>query len=80
MRGYTSAGWLSGFWANTGSVANWKNATFVRSLGEAAAPEEVECGPSPDCAFALQLMKNQGKNSVKASEMFSADQGRTWFS
>ena len=28
-------GWLSGFRAQTGSVAYWRNATFVRRLGEA---------------------------------------------
>jgi len=30
--------WLAEFWAQTGSVANWRYATFVRRLGEAAAP------------------------------------------
>jgi hypothetical protein len=55
-------GWLSGFWAQAGSVANWRYATFFRHLGEAAAPGGGECGPCPDfasytLAFALQLRK-----------------------
>jgi len=55
-------GWLSGFRAQTGSVAYWSYATFVRRLGEAAAPGGEECGPCPDfaantLAFALQLRK-----------------------
>ena len=67
-------GWLSGFRAQTGSVANWNYATFVRGLGEDAAPGEGECGPYPDfaictLAFALQLRKNHGKISGRASEM-----------
>jgi len=46
---------------------NCKCATFVRRLGEAAAPWAGEWGPCPDfawytLAFALQLRKNQGKN------------------
>jgi len=54
--------WLSGFRAQTGSVAYWSYATFVRRLGEAAAPGEGECGPCPDFAlntqaFDLQLRK-----------------------
>ena len=56
--------------------------TFVRSLGEAAAPEGGECGPYPDfasntLAFALQLRKNHGKNSVRVTEGCSADQRQT---
>jgi len=48
------------------TVANWKCATIVRRLGEAAAPEEGTCGPCPDfalhtLAFALQMRKNHGK-------------------
>jgi len=55
-------GWLSGFRAQTGSVAYWCYATFVRRLGEAAAPGGGECGPCPDfasntLAFALQWRK-----------------------
>jgi len=55
-------GWLSGFRAQTGSVAYWCYATFVRCLGEAAAPGGGECGPCPDfasntLAFTLQLRK-----------------------
>ena len=51
-----------GFRAQTGSVAYWSYATFVRRLGEAAAPGGGECGPCPDfasntLAFALQLRK-----------------------
>jgi hypothetical protein len=62
MGGTTLVGWLSGFWAQTGSIANRKYATFVRRLGEAAAPGGGECGPCPDFAsytleFALQLRK-----------------------
>jgi len=55
-------GWLSGFRAKTGSVAYGSYATFVRRLGEAAAPGKGECGPCPyfasnTLAFALQLRK-----------------------
>jgi len=55
-------GWLSGFRAQTGSVAYWCYATFIRRLGEAAMPGGGECGPCPDfasntLAFALQLRK-----------------------
>ena len=55
-------GWLSGFAAQTGSVAYWSYATFVRRLGEASAPGGGECGPSHDfasytLAYALQLRK-----------------------
>ena len=55
-------GWLSGFQAQTGSVAYWSYATFVRRLGESAAPWGRECVPFPDfasntLAFALQLRK-----------------------
>jgi len=63
-------GWLSGFRAQTGSFANWRYATFVRRLGEAAAPGRGECGQCPDfasytLAFALQLRKSKGETSVK---------------
>jgi len=59
----TLVGWLYGFRAQIGSVANWKYATFVRLLGEAATRGGAECGPCPDLAlntlaFALQLRKN----------------------
>ena len=55
-------GWLFGFRAQTGSVAYWSYATFVRRLGEAAAPGGGEGGPCPDfasnaLAFSLQLRK-----------------------
>ena len=40
-------GWLSVFRAQIGSVAYWSHATFVRRLGEAAAPGGGECGPCP---------------------------------
>jgi len=55
-------GWLSGFRAQTGSVAYWRNATFVRRLDEAAEPVRGECVPCHDfasntLAFALQLRK-----------------------
>jgi len=55
-------GWLSEFRAPTGSVAYWSYATFVRRLGEVAAPGGDGCGPCPDFAsntqaFALQLRK-----------------------
>ena len=36
--GKNLVGCLSGFRAQTGSVANWKYATVVSSLGEAALP------------------------------------------
>jgi len=55
-------GWLSGFRAQTGSVAYWCYATFVRRLGEAAAPGGGECGSCPDfasntLAFTLRVSK-----------------------
>jgi hypothetical protein len=55
-------GWLSGFQAQTGSVAYWSNATFDKRIGEVAVPRGVECGLCPDfatnnLAFALQLRK-----------------------
>ena len=58
-RGNTLLGWLSGFWAQTGPVAD---CDFFRCLGEAAAPGWGECGPCPDfssytLAFVLQLRK-----------------------
>jgi len=61
-------GWLSGFRAQTGSVAYWSYATFVRRLGDAAAPGGGECGPCPDfasntLAFALQRRKITGNIS-----------------
>ena len=45
---------------HTRCVTYWRNATFVRRLGEAAAPGGGECGPCPEfasntLAFALQL-------------------------
>jgi len=63
-------GWLSGFRAQTGSVANWRNAAFVRRLVDAAASGGGECGPCPDCAsdtleFALRLRENHQKISVR---------------
>jgi len=77
-------GWLSGFRAQTGSVANWRYATFFRRLVEAAAPGGGECGPCLDfalytLAFALQMRKNHGKSSVRVTEGRSADQRRTRF-
>ena len=71
--GDTLVSWLSGFWAQTGSVANWKYVTFVRLLGEAAAPEGGGCGPGPDfplyiLASSLQQRKNHGKPSVRESK------------
>jgi hypothetical protein len=54
--GEVNFGWLSGF-------ANWRYATFVRRLGEAAAPGEGSAGRAPTLhpiytlAFALQLRK-----------------------
>jgi len=71
-------GWLSGFRAKTGSVANRRYATFVRRLGEAAAPGGGECGLCTDfasntLAFTLQLRKNHGKPSVRVTEGRSAD-------
>jgi len=38
---------MSGFRAQTGSVANWSYATFVRHLGEAAAPGGGGAGRAP---------------------------------
>ena len=53
---------MSGFRAQTGSFAYRCYATFVRRLGEAAAPGELECLSCTDFAsntleFALQLGK-----------------------
>jgi len=41
-------GWLT-VWipTQTGSVANWSYAAFVRALGEAAAPGEGSAGRAP---------------------------------
>ena len=55
-------GWLSAFRAQTGCVAYRCYATFVRCLGEAAAPGGGKCGQCRDfrsntLAFALQLRK-----------------------
>jgi hypothetical protein len=49
-------------------------ANFVRRSVEAAAPGGEECLPCPDfaaytLAFALQLMKNQRKPSVRIIEV-----------
>ena len=71
-------GWLSGFRVQTGSVANWRYAAFVRSLGEAAARGAGECGPCTHfarytLAFALQLRKIHGKTSVRVTEWRAAD-------
>jgi hypothetical protein len=73
---------LSGFRAQTGSVAYWSYAMFVRRLGEAAAPGGGECGPCPDfasntLAFALQLRKiteslNQGNRRALGCSALSA--------
>jgi len=56
-------GWLA-VWvpSQTGSVAYWSYATFVRRLVEAAVPGGGECGPCPDftsntLTFALKLRK-----------------------
>jgi hypothetical protein len=43
-------GWLSGFRAQTGSVAYWSYANFVRGLCEVAAPGGGEWGPCPEFA------------------------------
>ena len=53
-------GSLSGIRAQTGSVANWRYATLVRLLDEAAVPGRGECWPCPDftsntLAFGLRL-------------------------
>jgi hypothetical protein len=84
MGGINFVGWLSGFWAQNGSVTNWRYATYVRRFGEAAAPGGGECGPCPDfasytLAFALQLRKNHGKTSVRVAVRRSVDQRRMRF-
>ena len=74
-------GWLSGFRAQTGSVAYWRNATFVRGLGEAAEHGGGECGLCPEfasntLAFALQLrkiMENLSQGNRMASRLFSLE-------
>ena len=58
--------WLSGIQAQTGSVENWKYATSVGRLGEAAVPGGREYGQCPEfvsnaLVFAIQLRKNHGK-------------------
>jgi len=81
MAEYTLYRWLSGFEAQTGSVANWKYATIVRRLGEAAAPEEEKCGPCPDfalytLAYALKLRKIRKKHKSghpKSARLISAE-------
>jgi len=77
-------GWLSGFSAQTGSVAKWRYAMLGRRIREAATPGEEEYGPGPDfasytLAFALQLRKYHGKTLVGITEELSADQRRTQF-
>ena len=72
-------GWLSGFRAQTDSVAYW----LVRRLGKAAVPGGGECRPCPDfasstLAFALQVRKITG-NLVRVTEWHSAVQRRTKF-
>jgi len=62
MGGISFGSFLSRFQAQTGCVAYWSCATFVRRLGEATAPGGRECGPCPDFAsdtmlFDLQLRK-----------------------
>jgi hypothetical protein len=64
-------GWLSGFWAQTGTVISRSYTTIVGHVGEATMPEGGKCGPCPDFAlctlvFALQLRKNHGKTTVRA--------------
>jgi len=54
------------------SVANWMYVTFVRRLGETAAPGGGECGSCPDFAsytltFALKLRKNHRRTSIRVS-------------
>ena len=66
-------GWLSGFRAQTGSVAYWCYATCVRRLGEPATPGGGECAPCPDfasntLAFALQL-RNITENLSQSNRM-----------
>jgi len=68
-------GRLSGFRAQTGSVAYWRNATFVRRLPKAAAPAGGERGPCSDfasniLAFAFQLRK--------ITENLSQGNGKRW--
>ena len=53
-------GSLTGIRAQTGSVANWRYATLVRSLDEAASRGREDSGPCPDftsnsLAFGLRL-------------------------
>jgi hypothetical protein len=53
---------MPGFRSQTVSVAYWSYATFIRGLGEAAAPLGGECGPCPGfasntLAFDLQRRK-----------------------
>ena len=76
-------GWLAVWVLNPDwLVTKWRYATFVRRLGETAAPWGRECWPCTDfasytLAFALQLMKNNVKTSVRITEGRSADQCRT---
>jgi len=81
-------GWLSGFRAQTGSVAYCSYATFVRRLGEAAVPGGGECGPchefaSNTLAFALQLRKStenlsQGKLMTEVENVGVFIQVKVW--
>ena len=73
-------GWLSGFRAQTGSVAYWSYATFVRRLGEADAPGGGECRSFPDfasstLAFALQRRKitENLSGEPNGARLFSAE-------
>ena len=74
--------WLSGLWAQTGSVANWRYATFFRRLGEAAAPGGMWVRAVPRLCIVypgicLATEEKSRKSSVRLTEKRWADQRRT---
>jgi len=76
-------GWLSGFRAQTGSVAYWSYAMLVRRLGEAAAPwgRGVRAVPRLCIEYPgirLTTEENHGK-PVRVTEWRSDVQRRTRF-
>jgi len=73
---------MSGFRAQTGSVVYLSYATFVRRLGEAAAPGGGECGPCLDFAsntLAFDLKLRKITENLRETEWRSAVQRRTRF-
>jgi hypothetical protein len=61
MGGINLVGLLSLFSAHTDSIVNWRYATLISRLGEAAALSGGECGPCIDFAsYALAFNLQSG--------------------